>query len=105
MDVGCSQWGFEASTMTPQHGTGFINLLVNSGLKFSDVGKKIMEGFTNKIDEAVEINLPTTDAAQSTELDGEQPKKKYKSSNSKNPKKTKKPKFQLLRSNTPQGTV
>ncbi len=30
------------------------------------------------IDEAVEINLPTTDAAQSTELDGEQPKKKYK---------------------------
>ena len=50
------------------------------------------------IDEAVEINLPTTDAAQSTELDGEQPKKKYKSSNSKNPKKTKKQKFQLLQS-------
>jgi hypothetical protein len=22
MDVGCSQWGFEASTMTPQHHTG-----------------------------------------------------------------------------------
>ncbi len=48
--------------------------------------------------EGVEINLPTTDAAQSTELDGEQPKKKYKSSNSKNPKKTKKQKFQLLQS-------
>ncbi len=46
----------------------------------------------------LEINLPITDAAQSTELDGEQPKKKYKSSNSKNPKKTKKPKFQLLQS-------
>ncbi len=22
MDVGCSQWGFEASTITPQHRTG-----------------------------------------------------------------------------------
>jgi len=22
MDVGCSQWGFAASTMTPQHHTG-----------------------------------------------------------------------------------
>ncbi len=52
----------------------------------------------NTIDVAVEINLPTTDAAQSTELDGEQPKKKYKSSNSKNPKKTKKQKFQQLQS-------
>ena len=55
------------------------------------------------IDAAAEINLPTTDAAQSTELKGEQPKNTYKSSNSKssnskNPKKTKKQKFQLLQS-------
>ena len=42
------------------------------------------------IDAAAEINLTATDAAQSTELNGEQPKNGYKSSNSKNPKKTKK---------------
>jgi hypothetical protein len=34
--------------------------------------------------------LTVTDAAQSTELNGDQPKNAYKSSNSKNPKKTKK---------------
>ena len=45
------------------------------------------------IDAAAEINMTATDAAQSTELNGEQPKNAYKSSNSKNPKKTKKKNF------------
>jgi len=48
-------------------------------------------------DTPVELNLPTTDAAQSTELNGEKPKNAYKSSNSKTPKKNNKKFFSITK--------